>query len=84
MAPTAEVDLLLDPGDDDPPEPLDGPLLDLGELVSQHLSLAVDPYPRAPGVSLEGIQEVVESTPDADGPPEGPFGKLAALQQKRG
>ncbi len=84
LAPTAEVDLLLDPGDDDPPEPLDGPLLDLGELVSQHLSLAVDPYPRAPGVSLEGIQEVVESTPDADGPPEGPFGKLAALQQKRG
>lgn len=27
-------------------------MLDLGELVAQHLSLELDPYPRAPGVSL--------------------------------
>lgn len=36
------------------PEPLpDGPL-DIGEAVAQQISLSLDPYPRAPGVELEG------------------------------
>jgi uncharacterized metal-binding protein YceD (DUF177 family) len=35
------------------PEPMpDGPL-DVGEAVAEQLSLALDPYPRAPGVALE-------------------------------
>jgi uncharacterized metal-binding protein YceD (DUF177 family) len=35
------------------PEPLpDGPL-DVGEAVAEQLSLALDPYPRAPGVALD-------------------------------
>jgi hypothetical protein len=32
----------------DQPEPLEGDVVDLGELVAQQLSLALDPYPRAP------------------------------------
>ncbi len=30
-------------------EPLDGDMIDLGELLIQHLSLSLDPYPRIPG-----------------------------------
>ena len=80
---TAEVDLLLDPGDDDPPEPLDGPLVDLGELVAQHLSLAIDPYPRAPGISFDAVQAKLEPASDPEPEADNPFRKLAALQQKR-
>ena len=42
-------------GDWDDPEPIEGSTIDVGELVAQHLSLALDPYPRAPGVSAQGI-----------------------------
>jgi uncharacterized metal-binding protein YceD (DUF177 family) len=38
--------------DKDHPDVMEGGMLDLGELVAQHLSLELDPYPRAPGVSL--------------------------------
>ena len=33
-------------------EVMNNGILDLGELVAQYLSLELDPYPRAPGVSL--------------------------------
>jgi uncharacterized metal-binding protein YceD (DUF177 family) len=35
------------------PEPLPEGALDVGEAVAEQLSLALDPYPRAPGVGLE-------------------------------
>lgn len=35
------------------PEPLPDGALDVGEAVAAQLSLALDPYPRAPGVALE-------------------------------
>jgi len=34
-------------------EPFDGDAIDIGEAVAQQLALALDPYPRAPGASLE-------------------------------
>ena len=46
-----EEDFDIELGEDLPDVMQDG-LLDLGELVAQHLSLELDPYPRAPGVSL--------------------------------
>lgn len=45
-----EIDL--DP-DYDPPEPIEGGVIDLGELVAQYLALALDPHPRAPGATLD-------------------------------
>jgi uncharacterized metal-binding protein YceD (DUF177 family) len=45
-----EIDV--DP-DYDPPEPIEDGVIDLGELVTQYLALALDPYPRAPGVTLD-------------------------------
>ena len=45
-----EIDV--DP-DYDPPEPIEGGIIDLGELIAQYLALALDPHPRAPGATLE-------------------------------
>lgn len=36
----------------DEAEPFDGDAIDIGEAVAQHLALALDPYPRAPGATL--------------------------------
>lgn len=41
---TAEITL-----DEDPPDPLIGGAVDLGAVVSEHFTLALDPYPRKPG-----------------------------------
>lgn len=59
---------------DDPPEPLAGPTLDIGEIVAEELSLSLDPYPRAPGA--EGLP------PAAAG--EGGEHPFAALARRRG
>ena len=44
----AEVPMLEESED---PEPLIDGQIDVGELASQYLALAIDPYPRAPGVA---------------------------------
>ena len=46
-----EADLGID-DDDSAPEIIAHGQLDLGEIVAQYLSVELDPYPRAPGVSL--------------------------------
>lgn len=43
--------------EEDGPEPMDGGRIDLGELVAQHLSLALDPYPRKPDAAFTGVAE---------------------------
>lgn len=60
-------------------EPLEGDVLDLGEIASEELFLALDPYPRAPGVALtdvwpEGVMEDENKHP---------FAALAALKRKK-
>lgn len=62
-------------------EPLPSDVIDVGEVVAQYLSLALDPYPRKPGAEVG----VVELTPD--GPVPGteranPFAALRKLQDK--
>jgi uncharacterized metal-binding protein YceD (DUF177 family) len=72
-----EVDVELD--EDDPPEPIRGGRMELGELVAQHLSLALDPYPRKPEAELPaeaGADEPAEPNPR-------PFAALAKLAAKR-
>lgn len=57
----------LDP-DYDPPEPIEGGIIDLGELVTQYLALALDPHPRAPGATLDPAwsgADVAETSPFA-------------------
>ncbi len=70
-------EVVVDPGADDPPEPLGPSGLDLGEVVTQQLALALNSYPRAPGAALSEA-----GTPESDtDAPTGPFGVLAALRK---
>ncbi len=54
-------------------EPLPDGLLDIGEVVAQQLSLALDPYPRAAGAVAEAPQEGLAS----------PFAALAKWRETR-
>jgi uncharacterized metal-binding protein YceD (DUF177 family) len=61
----------------EPPEPVAGGAIDLGEAVAQQLAVAIDPYPRAP-----------EATPGWSDDPAGegearphPFADLAKLRK---
>jgi len=73
---------ILAPGEspsDDPEAPdeieAEGDVVDLGEALAEQLSLALDPYPRAPGA---------EMPPEAPAGTHGPFAALAALARRRG
>lgn len=69
-----ESEIEIDPLDD-LPEPLAGPMLDIGEVVAEELSLSLAPYPRAPGA------EDLPAIRSTDGGESGPF---AALARRRG
>jgi uncharacterized metal-binding protein YceD (DUF177 family) len=60
-------------------EPLEGSTLDLGELVAQYLSLALDPHPRRSGVSLDWAEAVGR---DDGKTASGPFAVLGDLKRK--
>ena len=74
--------LALEDPDGDLVEPLAGDAIDIGEAVAQSLSVAMEPYPRAPGVELPEIDDG-EETEDAAAP-EGsrPFDALAGLKRR--
>jgi hypothetical protein len=71
----------LDPLAEDPPEPLVGGVLDLGEAVVQQLAVSLDPYPRAPGAALPGPESA--GSGGADGAARNAFAELAALRNPR-
>jgi hypothetical protein len=60
------------------PEPLEGDTIDIGELTAQYLALALDPYPRAPGVRFEAY--VTGPKGEAAARPRGPFAALERLR----
>lgn len=62
------------PDDPEAPEPLEGDTIDVGAIVADHLSLALDPFPRAPGATFEPAAEPADARPN-------PF---AALEQLKG
>lgn len=71
----------------DPPEPILDGTIDLGELLVQQFALALDPFPRQPGVDLEqALAEAPKGRAEAverDGP-TGPFAALAKLKRGEG
>jgi uncharacterized metal-binding protein YceD (DUF177 family) len=83
-----EVDLTFAPGADetegevelrpdrDPPEPLTGNTVDLGQLATEFLVLGIDPYPRKSGVEFAPVK-VGEDVPK-------PFAALADLKKRLG
>jgi uncharacterized metal-binding protein YceD (DUF177 family) len=64
-------ELDLDPDAEDPPDVLERDEIDLGGYVVEDLSLAIDPFPRKPGVAFEA--------PEAQNEPS-PFAILAKLK----
>ncbi len=75
-------------GDEDFPEAMPGGRIDIGELVAQNLSLALEPYPRKEGVEFTPILEDVgpdtlsltEDTPP-EPPRQNPFAALSRLKK---
>lgn len=69
--------------EDEGPETMEGDLIDLGEAVAQQLAISLDPYPRAPGASLEAVlppRLVVE--PEEETRPS-PFAVLETLRKTK-
>jgi uncharacterized metal-binding protein YceD (DUF177 family) len=60
-------------------EPIEGGMIDIGEAVAQQLSLALDPFPRAPGAPAPSDQPPPESQRLAS-----PFAVLAKLRKPKG
>ena len=73
----SEANVFVSPTGEDTPEPLVGEEIDVGEVVAEHLALALDPYPRRPGAVAEFTD------PDAEregGAANGPFAALRDLK----
>lgn len=67
----------IDPDSEDSPEMVHNGMIDLGEVVTQYLSLELDPYPRAPGVSLAAQMQGGGQAPKTN-----PFAVLEGLKGK--
>ncbi len=76
------LELDVDLQDDDPPEPLVGGTIDLGELVAQSLSLEIDPHPRKPGAKpdLTTVEKLNQGNQAGDGDSTHPFAALQKLK----
>lgn len=68
------VELAPGSGDDEAPEEIESSRYDAAGPVLEEFSLAIDPYPRAPGVAFE---------PPEEEKPESPFAALARLKEPR-
>jgi uncharacterized metal-binding protein YceD (DUF177 family) len=69
-----DEEILLDPiSAEEPPEPLQGGVVDLGAIATEFLILGINPYPRKQGVSFEA--------PSRDDPSDRPFAALAGLKK---
>lgn len=68
----------------DAPEPLEGNLLDVGEIIAEQLSLTADPYPRRPGMKLDDVLPKPRGGARKAQPEQRrhPFAGLAALKDK--
>lgn len=72
----AEAEVIVIYDEEDPPEPLEGHSIDFGPILAEQLALALDPYPRAPGASLQDpVEEGAENAAS-------PFAALSKLRDK--
>ncbi|MFD1252346.1 MULTISPECIES: YceD family protein [Devosia] len=78
QAPTPGSEVFIDLDDEDFPDHIDGPEVDLSTLLLETLALALDPYPRREGESLSELEDLL------DEPEAGPFAKLAKLKSDKG
>ena len=74
----ANGELLLDPDGAELPDTFDGTTIDISQLMLEVFALAIDPHPRAEGVSMDEIYQSDEE--NADERPPSPFAVLAKLK----
>lgn len=82
-------EIQLDCAAEDPPDPLIGGRIDLGQVIAEELALGLDPFPRAPGATFavtEGGEGADPAPADPAGDPAAtnPFAVLAPLRKKPG
>jgi uncharacterized metal-binding protein YceD (DUF177 family) len=68
-----DIDIEVRLNEEDPPEPIVDGVIDLGAITLEFLALALDPYPRKPGVAFEA--------PAPAEPEPSPFAALAKLKR---
>jgi uncharacterized metal-binding protein YceD (DUF177 family) len=80
FAPAEQIAELAEPADsgetremEDPPEPIENGMIDLGRLATDVLFLAIDPYPRKEGAVFEHLATAAD-------PEDHPFAALKALK----
>jgi len=73
------------PDGEEPPEPLVGDTVDLGEAVAEQLALEIEPFPRTPNAAFSGYVSGTVDTEDAEdgAEPSGPFAALAEIKGLR-
>jgi uncharacterized metal-binding protein YceD (DUF177 family) len=69
-------EVFVDVATEDPPEPLLEGQIDIGEMVAQHLSLQIDPYPKAPDTESGPWR-----TEDGDEAKSNPFRRLRGVKR---
>lgn len=67
---------------DDWPEPIQHGAIDIGEAVAQQLALALDLYPRKPGIRLEDVLGKCQGISLGEEPKESPFAVLSRLAKR--
>jgi uncharacterized metal-binding protein YceD (DUF177 family) len=72
----AEAEVIVVYDEEDPPEPLEDGVIDLGAILTEQFALALDPYPRVPGATLDDAGE------EAVDKPTSPFAALSKLRDK--
>jgi uncharacterized metal-binding protein YceD (DUF177 family) len=70
--------------EEEPPEPITGDSVDLGEVVAQYLALTIDPYPRRPGVKFEQGKAGVPAEGEEAEKTRSPFAALSVLRSGKG
>jgi uncharacterized metal-binding protein YceD (DUF177 family) len=78
-----EAELTLEYDQDDPPEPVTGGQIDLGEVVAEQFGLNLNLYPRAPGARLPGEWKAVAVDTASEAPKRNPFAALQALKSSK-
>jgi uncharacterized metal-binding protein YceD (DUF177 family) len=68
--------------DDDVPDPVENGQIDMGDAAAEHLALAMNPFPRAPGASYDSPEESEAEAASEPELPRSPFAGLAALRKK--
>ncbi len=75
----ANGEIILDPEGKELPETFSGETIRLDEVILEALTLAIDPFPRLPGVEIPEAK--ISNDDEADQPPS-PFAVLAQLKER--